>query len=193
MANFFLFSFYTKQGEIMQVNFTGIRNISSIEMQTSQNKYLIINAELTNDKYGNDLDEYKNFLRKNPNNFYNPINSKFVNITTLDSNDIYFNHKLLEINDSNLPICTYMAKLTQKIANKNPQEFIINKDYVTSDEFWDNTLNDKNVSNKIIKKCAQEQINILGAMTNPYEVKQNSTKINNQIQNIMAEYFDVTI
>lgn len=177
----------------MQINFTGIKNISAINLKDSKAKYSILSAELANDAYGKDLDEYQNLLKKNPNNLQNQLNPKFVNIKTSSKGDIYFNHKLLEINDSNLSICTYIAKLTKKIAGKKTEEFIVNNDYLTSVEFWSNTFDNPELSIFLINKSQKQHLNILSGMTNPKDCNGISKKINNDISKRMAKYFNVVI
>ncbi len=106
-----------------------------------------LTVQLTDDYNGKDLTEFKNKLKTadiegNP---LHPVNSSLLNITVCKENltddftkpmiSLYLNDATepLEINDKNLSILSFVAKLLKRVSVSKDKDFVVNKDYLESD------------------------------------------------------------
>ena len=74
----------------MDIHFTGIRNASYI-VNTTKNgsipmKERILNVQLTDDEFGNELSEFKKIIKTTGGEFLNRLNKDFVNINYFSIN-----------------------------------------------------------------------------------------------------------
>lgn len=178
----------------MQISFNGIKNTSSVIFKNEQEKYTDYNVsiQLTDDYNGKDLTKYKKVLSKVAPQFKHPTNSNFLHIGFFnDSNDditiMTVNGESIEPKDENLPLFSFIAKLTKCIANAQDKDFIHNRDYVESDEIIDNSVLDDEWAQAV--KEASNKI----PLTDIGTIKASCNVINNEISKQMAEYFDVVI
>ena len=128
--------------KINNISFTGIKNIADIGYQKSNSTISsALSMVLTDDYKGKDLTEFKAVLErvaKKSKNFRHKDGVEFINLekrddmygkSVEDSVKFYLNGKEVEVKDENLPIFSYLAKLTKKIANMDKKDMIINEDY----------------------------------------------------------------
>ena len=135
------------------INFTGLKNIGSCIFTTNhptglfgiKNDFLI--ANLTDDYNGKDLSEFYEVLKKCQNSSgisKNKDDPRFIQIITrtvvnainpCENNiiQVLVNGKEIEVKDENLPLFTYLAKLTRKIGNMKNSEFIYDNDFKYGD------------------------------------------------------------
>lgn len=106
-----------------------------------------LTVQLTDDYNGKDLTEFRNQLKKadivgNP---LHPVNSNLLSIAVCKENltedcvkpmiSLYINDvaEPLEINDKNLSILSFIAKLLKRVSNCKDKDFVVNKDYIEND------------------------------------------------------------
>lgn len=186
----------------MSVSFTGIKNVGSMATvvpQAGQQMY-IMSLQVTNDENGNDLDEFKKALSKTKNSekYMTQYDEGLISINlgkevsedefVPDKNTFYLNASPLEVNDDNLPMYTYLAKLTKNIANKKNNQLPIESEYFGTKDF----LNGTSIG-YFVKKVFEVNPNInIGAMIktihNPENVKVGANIINDSIQDTMVDY-----
>ena len=139
----------------MQINFTGYKNVglctcqganeASVQDYNLQPQQLhFLNIQLTDDYNGKDLTKFKQLLKdQNMTGYSNPIDTNFLNITTFqdiyqDTKNknlaIFVNNKPLPINDDNLPIISFIAKLIRRIKETPEDGLTVNNDYKTGPE-----------------------------------------------------------
>lgn len=177
------------------ISFTGIKNIADIGYQKSGNKVAsALSMVLTDDFRGKDLSEFKSVIdrvAKKSKNFRHKDGVEFLNIEKcdcLDGTDItnsmkfYLNGKEVKLKDENLPIFSYLAKLTKKIANMDKKDMIVNEDYKqfeASSKLIYGVEVDKGVlgkpddydrffSKSIVKSCAKSVNSVIQAVMESY-------------------------
>lgn len=133
----------------MRISFTGIKNpgyYAYVIQPVSNDEENDYSPELVKVKYinmeltGNDLFEYKNKLNSSDVHYLShPINPDFLNIGIVKGEleqdrgtYFYLNGNLIDIEDENLPIISFMAKVLKQL-KLNPQNSIIDKNYYKSD------------------------------------------------------------
>lgn len=176
----------------MDIQFTGFRNASYI-VNTTKNgsipmKERILNVQLTDDELGKDLSEFKNIIKNTGGKFFNKINKDFVNINYFsinrdDAPAFLLNGKLLQETDENLPIFTFIGKLTKKITKIPEESFVNDLDYL---KFQANRslLLDRNLSEELDEEFPY----CLERFHQPQKIKKGAAKINKELQNMMIEY-----
>ena len=176
----------------MDIQFTGFRNASYI-VNTTKNgsipmKERILNVQLTDDELGKDLSEFKNIIKNTGGKFFNIINKDFVNINYFsinrdDAPAFLLNGKLLQETDENLPIFTFIGKLTKKITKIPEESFVNDLDYL---KFQANRalLLDRNLSEELDEEFPY----CLERFHQPQKIKKGAAKINKELQNMMIEY-----
>lgn len=131
-----------KMNNISNISFTGIKNIADIGFVRPKNTMSsALSMVLTDDLRGKDLTEFKSVIdkvAKKSKNFRHKDGVEFLNFEKRENMDVldvagstrfYLNGKEVEVKDENLPIFSYLAKLTKKIANMDKKDMIINEDY----------------------------------------------------------------
>lgn len=178
----------------MEINFTGIRNASYIIEKTSKGSFpikdRILNVQLTNDAKGYELSDFINLTKPTGKHFINPFHKDFINIDhfSINKNDmptLYLNGEPLVTTDEHLPLFSFIAKLTKKIAKMPEEEFINDLGYLKS-AYADKALL---MSRKISEELDEPFPHCLERFHQPDKIKKGAAKINNLIQEMMAEYF----
>lgn len=152
---------------------------------------------LKDDYYGQDFSNYKNVLKKISNNsdeFENSVSPDILNLECVfdsinnKNSALYVNGKLLDVNDDNLPMFSYIAKLSKRIVGMNDKNMIINNDY--KKYMADNTV----VYGVSFKKNLPDNINkeeVLDYIFSPKNSKNIAQYVNNFVQGLMNNYFGV--
>jgi hypothetical protein len=192
----------------MEISFTGFKN-TSYNNYIKQSKSFInneqgwnntntavqtINTQLFDDCNYKDLSLYKKALEGSDiAGEFHPINPDMINIQTVKVNSpqgqtlyLVLNNNLVKINDKNLKLISFIAKLLKRIANENPNNFIINKDFIESEDAAFATTCGKDMR-KIIG--SEKYKMFLNYTYMPQHVKAISKKIFLDIQSGMEEYF----
>lgn len=184
----------------MQVSFTGFKNAGYLTIANIGEEPVEVyqsNIQLTDDKDGKDLTEFKNILKKTGGHFINPLNKDFMNIECVsrpytdedgDWNDnfVLLNQQEVEVCDKNLPIFSFIAKLTRNIAKKPLNEFVINKDYLESDDCRYGVM----AGADMVDLVGEESYLPVVEMLHEPERVVNGVKAQNAfIQSLMMDYF----
>lgn len=178
--------------KVNNINFTGIRNIGSMQFQREGRKVAKnISMTLHDDIYGKDLQEFTEILKKiNGGRYKNGEYPHLLNVecqSTMDGHRfLSVNNVILEEKDKNLPMFSYIAKLTRKISEMPKENMIVNNDYkeiagretLISGNIIENY--DKLVEDGTIEKIFNEDW-----------VKDAAKKVNNFISKMMNAYFDI--
>ncbi len=174
----------------MQISFTGTRNTSSIVEKIKDKRNITVrylNTQLKDDEDGNDLTEYKNLVKKYD-SFKNQYYSNFVNIACINNggtNVFKLNGIIVPETDGYLPVFSFIAKITQKIAQKPEKNFVNDRQYLISPYVDRALLLTRSLSIEL-NKYPDEYID---AIHNPKSVKLCAQKINKSLENTMMEYF----
>ena len=186
---------------ISNINFTGLKNIGAmfnIEINTDrkniagylkpiERKYLLV--KLTNDKFGNDLDEYEQTLALGTpelDNFKFLHDKRYVNIITEKPYHstvppkLFLNLEELPIHENTLPMFDFLAKLTRKIANKQDNDFIYEDKFPMCDAGDLFIMGDTRISE--ISRNQREYIDKTLYAYNPKMARHIAKTINNSIQ-----------
>lgn len=174
-----------------QISFTGIYNIASVEFLK---KYPSESLSMTlkNDFNGKTLDEFKKLVKKSEiSDFINPKYKDLLNIEKVSNemsgkDEFFINGSSLECNDKNLPIFTFIAKLTRKIVNMADKDFVVNQDY--KNYCADETLI---AGSKISSFCDTSAANFFDQFFDKTNIKNTARNINSGIDKIMKNYFDI--
>ena len=176
----------------MDIHFTGIRNASYI-VNTTKNcsipmKERILNVQLTDDEFGNELSEFKKIIKTTGGEFLNRLNKDFVNINYFsinrdDAPAFILNGKLLQETDQNLPIFTFIGKLTKKISKMHNDNFVNDLSYLKFQS--DSALL---LDQKLSKALDEEFPYCLERFHQPDKIKKGAAKINKGLQHLMIEY-----
>lgn len=174
----------------MNISFTGIRNTSYAVDRNNWTKKVearYLNTQLTDDKYGNDLTEYKALISKNK-YFQNPFYSNFINIAAYNNYGTHvfqLNGKTIPETDEYIPLFSFVAKLTKKISEIPEKDYINDIGYLKSDFADKALLLDKSLS----KELGIPLDDFFDKMHDPKNIKKCSKNINNSIQECMFSYF----
>ena len=179
----------------MQVNFTGLKNISSIKIVNpfTEQEIYSFNVQLTDDDNGEDLTEFNSlrYTTNTGNKYKNPVNEDFVNIFAIrndnytDSMEHYkflLNGQPLVPQRKVLPFFTFLAKLTRNVQVQ--KKFGLDKDYITSEDARYGILPGHDLHSVL----GSQYEKVLEGMSNPSNVKLSSRRINNMIQGAMEDY-----
>ena len=185
----------------MTINFTGIKNAGSMMVMLPgvENKMQILSLQVTNDETGNHLDEFNKAIKKSGKakqykTAYEGAVSINVSSTIPEDEYIrpehtyYLNGSPLEVNDKNLPIFSYLAKLTREIPQKKDKDLRASVEYASSPEFINGTS-----IGYFIKRVFMSNPNIkIGAMLNGIYNAENTKAgaqiINDAISETMTDY-----
>ena len=194
------------------INFTGIRNIGYERRNYMQKHYdeatdsqfkdqeeeHFINIELTDDYNGKDLTEFKNVLKTSTlSNYTNPIHPNFLNIgiskevVTEDFNktkdyQVWINDADSElfVNDKNLRMFSYIAKLLKRIENTPDKNFVVNNDYLNYD------AKDSVILGEDLEKTYGKYYNqAIRDIHSPEHVKRGAGEMNDLVKDMMFDYF----
>lgn len=176
----------------MNISFQGIKNISFIIDQDDYcklDKTRYLNTELTNDKYGNDLKEYRQLINNFP-EFENPFSNKFINIAHCKKYDVdtfQLNGKYIPEHDKYIPLFSFISKLTEKISKIPEKEFIQDLDYLKSNYADYALLLDRRISEEVPKPIDE----VIESIHNPTNIKKCAKNISKGIIRSMIEYFKI--
>lgn len=125
--------------KINNISFTGIRNIGAAQFQRNSNSVsLSLSAILKDDFNGKDLTEFNSVLKKTFEDqaakFKNPdyndlLNVEFLSKLDADEGKVFVNGSALDVNNHNLPMFTYLAKMTRKIAGLSDPQMPVDTAY----------------------------------------------------------------
>lgn len=176
----------------MNISFQGIKNTSFIIDQDDYcklDKIRYLNTELTNDKYGNDLKEYRQLINNFP-EFENPFSNKFINIAHCKKYDVdtfQLNGKYIPEHDKYIPLFSFISKLTEKISKIPEKEFIQDLDYLKSNYADYALLLDRRISEEVPKPIEE----VIENIHNPTNIKKCAKNISKGIIRSMIEYFKI--
>lgn len=187
--------FFDDMDKINNINFTGLRNIGCCEFQRQRNTFSkSISLVLSDDINGKDLAEFKSVINKvtpDFNEFRNNISGEIINIECMSgggqtSNALYLNGKQVDVNDKNLPIFTYLAKVSKRIAGMPDKNFVVNEDY--KDFVADYSLiYGVRLTDNISQN--ESRLNLFNNFFKKDKLKISAQQVNDFIQNIMNKYF----
>lgn len=182
---------------INNINFTGIKNIEWVEFSRKPPTVSkSLSMVLSDDFSGNDLSEFKSVINKvtpDFDKFKNNISKEIINIECISGcgqlkDTLCLNGKELNVTDENLPIFTYIAKITKKIGSLTDKNFIVNEDYkdfVANDSLIYGIKFTDNIPSNI------SRVNLFNQFFEKDKVKISAHQVNDFIQNIMNKYFEV--
>ncbi len=190
------------------INFTGVKNIGAltavgadpVHQRMSTNNFLLVN--LTDDYNGKDLTNFREIIRKcNPSvgSFLNEQNPDFIHIayvtvknpeseTEQSVSNIRINGKKVILKDANLPLLSFIAKLTDRIADIPDEKFVLNKDFVSGPEARELIIPGADIA-AIAKEQSLDLEELLEHVYSPEVTRFNAQAINDGIQKMMLDYF----
>ena len=178
------------------ISFTGIRNIGQAQFLRASDNTVCksLSMVLSNDVKGKDLEDFNSVIAKITNNkpyYKNSISEDILNIECQEQDKIkkiYINGKYIEPNDKNLPIFSYIGKLTKKILAMHDNDMVVNKDYI------DNVADDALVYGTKISAGLPDFLRPEQYMPQFFEqdaVKKTTSFVNKFLQKIMNNYFNI--
>lgn len=198
----------------MRINFTGIKNVgyetrqyfhyvnnheSGDEFKEVEDEHFL-NLELTDDKDGNDLSEFKKMIKTTDLNYYDhPVDPAMLNIAisrdvvsdylgqTIDY-QVYINEadKELVIKDENLPFFTYLAKLMNKVKDTPDNKFKLEDDYLYSKDAAVSVI----IGEDLEDTYGESYPEALKEIYSPQKIKAGISAMNNLIKDMMTDYFN---
>ena len=107
-----------------------------------------MNVQLTDDFNGKHYTEFTDALKKANlpfQEFKNPVNKNFLNFfisrefykengRQFKDTEFLVNNRQLNLEDKNLSFFSYIAKLVREIAQKHSDTFVVNRDYLDSED-----------------------------------------------------------
>ena len=198
----------------MRINFTGIKNVgyetrqyfhyvnnhgSGDEFEEVEDEHFL-NLELTDDKDGNDLSEFKKMIKTTDLNYYDhPVDPAMLNIAisrdvvrdylgqTIDY-QVYINEadKELVIKDENLPFFTYLAKLMNKVKDTPDNKFKLEDDYLYSKDAAVSVI----IGEDLEDTYGESYPDALKEIYSPQKIKAGISAMNNLIKDMMTDYFN---
>lgn len=160
----------------------------------------LLNMQLTDDFNGKHYTEFKNALEKSNlslSDFRNPINNNFLNIffnrefykengKILKDTIFSINDRDIMIKDKNLPLFTYLARTIREISQKPEEKFVINEDYLASEELSKGMC----MGDDLKKIFGENYYDEARRMHNPSDVKDCAKLMDNLLQSEMYDYFN---
>ncbi len=181
--------------KINNISFTGIRNIGFINFKRPS---LLANAKskslsmvLSDDYNGKDLTEFFDVLNKIPRTQYGYLHPESKNILNIecttfkDYNTLLINGRPVKVDDKHLPMFSYIAKLTRKIAGLTDKQMAVNESYkeFAADELL---VFGEKVSKMPESGYSEKSIDYY---LNRNVARMGAGRVNAFIQNIMNQYF----
>ena len=180
--------------KINNISFTGIRNIGFIEFSKNftigLSKHKSLSMVLSDDFNGKDLTEFLDVIKKIPRTqtgYLHQSSKNMLNIecATLNGEKLLsVNGRAIEVNDEHLPMFSYIARLTKKIAAMKDKDIVVNKTY-----------KEYEAENALVYGE-----NIIAPESNPsffdnfFEhsaIKDGAKRVNEFIQSVMNKYFGI--
>lgn len=182
--------------KINNINFTGIKNIGSIQFRREPEALsTAISMCLTDDFNGKDLTEFHSLIKKvakKPFEYKHENGNNIVNVEHCGyrgNSALFLNGYEVDVNDNNLPIFSYITKLTRQIVNMSKKDMIVNEDYKTLNEAGKNLVcfGEIEVHDAQNPNCTDLYDEFFDK-----DVAQKTAKsINDCIQKTMNNYFDI--
>lgn len=190
--------FHVDMDKINNVSFTGIRNIGAVQFKRKPNTIsMSLSATLKDDFNGKDLTEFNSVLKKtfgkDASKFKNPNYNDLLNVEFITKHDtgegrVLLNGDLVAVNDNNLPMFTYLAKITRKIAALSDDQMPVDASYKG---FYANEtlVNGKTIFPKELS-CKEMQDN-MAPFFKPDSVRYAANVGNKFIQKMMEIFLDI--
>lgn len=156
--------------------------------------------QLTDDYNGKHYTELTDALKKARlpfSEFKNPVNKNFLNFfisrefynengRLFKDTEFILNGKELKLEDKNLSFFSYIAKLVREIAHKPSKEFIVNNDYLDSEDLSQGLC----FGDDLYAIFGKDYYDKVREIHNPQNVKEGLKEIDNVIDAEMIEYFN---
>lgn len=177
-----------------KISFTGIRNIASVPFKREgYHPTRNISLTLTNDSYGQDLQEFANVLSKlktNSSVYKSEDHLNVLNLECLHGADnnrwLSVNGTILEPNDETIPMFSFFAKLTRKIINMPEKAMSVNEYYKN------NIANYTLVHGQEFENYDQlVRDGFIDRLFDKNNVVAGAKEINSSIQKIMNKFLDI--
>ncbi len=177
----------------------GYRRIPLAPNSRVEEGYLL-NMQLTDDYNGKHYTELTDALKKARlpfSEFKNPVNKNFLNFfisrefynengRLFKDTEFILNGKELKLEDKNLSFFSYIAKLVREIAHKPSKEFIVNNDYLDSEDLSQGLC----FGDDLYAIFGKDYYDKVREIHNPQNVKEGLKEIDNVIDAEMIEYFN---
>ena len=177
----------------------GYRRIPLAPNSRVEEGYLL-NMQLTDDYNGKHYTELTDALKKARlpfSEFKNPVNKNFLNFfisrefynengRLFKDTEFILNGKELKLEDKNLSFFSYIAKLVREIAHKPSKEFIVNNDYLDSEDLSQGLC----FGDDLYAIFGKDYYDKVREIHNPQNVKEGLKEIDNVIDAEMMEYFN---
>ena len=177
----------------------GYRRIPLAPNSRVEEGYLL-NMQLTDDYNGKHYTELTDALKKARlpfSEFKNPVNKNFLNFfisrefynengRLFKDTEFILNGKELKLEDKNLSFFSYIAKLVREIAHKPSKEFIVNNDYLDSENLSQGLC----FGDDLYAIFGKDYYDKVREIHNPQNVKEGLKEIDNVIDAEMIEYFN---
>ena len=177
----------------------GYRRIPLAPNSRVEEGYLL-NMQLTDDYNGKHYTELTDALKKARlpfSEFKNPVNKNFLNFfisrefynengRLFKDTEFILNGKELKLEDKNLSFFSYIAKLVREIAHKPSKEFIVNNDYLDSEDLSQGLC----FGDDLYAIFGKDYYDKVREIHNPQTVKEGAKEIDNIINTEMMEYFN---
>lgn len=184
--------------KVSNINFTGISNIAGVSFSRKGNSISrSLSMVLSNDFNGQDFTNFQNVLKKIPNKsdeFKNSVSPDILNIECVyeplnnKNSALYVNGQKLDVNDDNLPMFSYIAKLSKRIVGMDDKSIIVYNDY--KKYMADEAI----IYGVSFKKNLPDSLNkeeIIDSVFLPKNSKSFAQYVNNFVQDLMNNYFGV--
>lgn len=177
----------------MSISFTGFKNISTVKFvdPSIPNDYYMysMTMQLTDDYDGKDLSIFKKTVQQ-PSTFqYAPLeDSRFVNVQLVKTPDqdayMCVNGEPLLPNRDTLGMFSVVAKLLKRVRDAVPEQMVINRDYVCSDEYDNMVIPGHNLREFL----GDNYESIAGDLVLPQVVKTQAGETLQGLEDIMMDY-----
>lgn len=177
----------------------GYRRIPLAPNSRVEEGYLL-NMQLTDDYNGKHYTELTDALKKARlpfSEFKNPVNKNFLNFfisrefynengRLFKDTEFILNGKELKLEDKNLSFFSYIAKLVREIAHKPSDTFVVNRDYLDSEDLSQGLC----FGDDLYAIFGKDYYDKVREIHNPQNVKEGLKEIDNVIDAEMMEYFN---
>ena len=162
-----------------------------------------LNIQLTDDYNGKHLSGYKKAMQDSglsTKDYRNPINGNFLNFLVSEEvyddlgvvvaeDEFYINDQKVYLSDETLPIFSYISKLIREISKKPEKDFIVNRDYLTSEDASKGIV----IGNDLQKHYAGDYDNEIKRIHNPRKIKVGAEIMDKIVMNEVGSYFNVNV
>lgn len=182
------------------INFTGLKNIGFLNIYEKQPQIpfplrrsnMII--QLTDDYNGKDLSEFKEILKKcatKEESYIFPHDSNFLHLFTaqyensIDIPELFVNWIKVPTENKTMPLFTYIAKVTKRIASMKSKDFIVDNDFKYGPDGNEYIFPMKKLTDFIYPENIPRTLDMIYSQ---HSCKYGADKINNDIQTQMLDY-----